>query len=69
MNKEQEIKRILTKNGFSKLKNKDTWIRDSWTIRFYENDIEIFDSIEKSGRYFIDSIHRVNINLILNDIK
>jgi len=68
MNKEQEIKMILTKRGFSKLRNRDTWTKGSWTVRFYENDIEIFDSIEKSGKYLVDTIIRVNIESVLDDM-
>jgi hypothetical protein len=68
MNKEQEIKRILTKRGFSKMRNRDTWTKGSWTVRFYENDIEVFDSITESGRYLVDTVTRINIESVLDDI-
>lgn len=68
MNKEQEIKGILFKRGFRKTIKSNVWQKDSWTVRLYGDDIEIFDDIEKSGKYLLDSIDRVNIQLALDEL-
>lgn len=64
----ERVKEILSENGFVKTGKRDIWTRDSWTIRFFEEDIEIYDSIDKSGFYFIANSEYININLILSDI-
>lgn len=69
MGNEKIIKEAIKKRGFSKINVRDIWTKGSWTIRFCEQDIEIFDSVEKSGRYFIDNVDLLDIRLILDEIE
>jgi hypothetical protein len=50
------------------MNNRDTWTRDSWTVRIYGSDIEVFDKIERSGKYYMENIDFVNIRQIIDDI-
>ena len=59
----------LIRRKFSKLRGRNTWIKGSWTVRFDENDIEIFDAPNKTGRYLIENIRTVDINSILNEVE
>jgi hypothetical protein len=68
MNNENEVRRILKARGFLKMNNRDTWTRDSWTVRIYGSDIEVFDKIERSGKYYMENIDFVNIRQIIDDI-
>lgn len=68
MNMEKEIKKIITKAGFVREGKRDIWTRGSWTIRFFEDDIEIYDSPEESAFYYVGNVNYIDINLILADV-
>jgi len=51
------------------MKTRDTWTKASWTVRFYQDDIEVFDSIDKSGLYFLGNVRVFNIISVLEDIN
>jgi len=51
------------------MKNRDTWTKDSWTIRIIDNDIEIFDDIEKTGYYILGHIKIMNPSRIDNILE
>ena len=59
----------LIRRKFSKLRGRNTWIKGSWTVRFDENDIEIFDAPDKTGNYFLGNIRTVDIIPILDDVE
>lgn len=59
----------LIRRKFSKLRGRNTWIKGSWTVRFDENDIEIFDAPDKTGNYFLGNIRTVDIVPILDDVE
>ena len=59
----------LIRRKFSKLRGRNTWIKGSWTVRFDENDIEIFDAPDKTGNYFLGNIRTVDIIPILNEVE
>lgn len=59
----------LTKRKFSKLRGRNTWIKGSWTVRFDENDVEIFDAPDKTGKYLLENIRTVNIVSILDEVE
>ena len=59
----------LIRRKFSKLRGRNTWIKGSWTVRFDENDIEIFDAPDKTGNYFLGNIRTVDIVPILDEVE
>lgn len=59
----------LTKRKFSKLRGRNTWIKGSWTVRFDENDVEIFDAPDRTGKYLLENIRTVNIVSILDEVE
>jgi hypothetical protein len=67
--RKSRVKEIIKERGFQRTGKRDLWVRGSWTIRFFEDDIEIYDSIEESGKYLVQNINSVNINLVLADIE
>jgi hypothetical protein len=69
MKNDERIKGILTSRGFSKLKSRDTWIRGSWSVRIYKDDIEIYDHPDKSRKYYLGNINSIDINAILDEIE
>lgn len=68
MDNVKEIKRIIGENGFVRTGKRDIWTRDSWTIRFFEDDIEIYDSIDKSAYYLVANSEYLDIRPIIADI-
>lgn len=59
----------LTKRKFSKLRGRNTWIKGSWTVRFDENDVEIFDAPDKTGKYLLENVRTVDICPILDEVE
>lgn len=68
MKNEERIKEIIKSRGFSRMMCRDTWFKDSWTIRIYGQDIEIYDSEDKTGYYYIGNIDSINITPILDEV-
>lgn len=68
MKNEERIKNKIRSQGFIKMLSRDSWTRGSWTIRFYKDDIEIFDDIEKSGYYILGNVKTFNIDPVLEEI-
>lgn len=68
MDNGREIRRILKENGFQRMLCRDSWHRRSWTVRIWGNDIEVFDSPDKSRKYFLGNLDSMNINPILEEI-
>lgn len=69
MENKMKIVNELTKRKFSKLRGRNTWIKGSWTVRFDENDVEIFDAPDKTGKYLLENIRTVNIVSILDEVE
>lgn len=60
----------LMKRGFLKKESSNEWIRHGWTIRFYENYIEVFNDPDKvdSAKYFLGKLNEVDLETILDEI-
>lgn len=58
MEKLERIKEVLRKNAFLNVNGKSEWRRDSLTVRFLTNQMEIYDDVNVRGvpRYFISDI-------------
>lgn len=69
MENKMKIVNELTKRKFSKLRGRNAWIKGSWTVRFDENDVEIFDAPDKTGKYLLENIRTVNIVSILDEVE
>lgn len=68
MNNVAEIKNVLKARNFVKKGRVDSWHKSTWTIRFFEDDIEVYDSPEASRYYFLGNVNAVNIHHILDDM-
>ena len=53
MKNDNKVHQELTERGF--IGNDDVWIRDAWTVRFFGNEMEIFDDPEKciTHKYYV----------------
>ena len=61
------MEEILIERGFRK--EGQEYIRNNWTVRFDEDQIEIFNNPDKEkGFYYIDSLEELNIKDLLDDI-
>ena len=69
MQNELQIKSKLKKDKWIKMNTRDSWTKGSWTVRFYKDDIEVFDSIDKSGLYYLGNVRVFNIDPILEEIN
>jgi len=62
------MKKELIKHQFKWIET-DIWIKNNWTVRLYENIIEVFNNPDiANGKYYINSIEKVDINLLLDEI-
>ena len=68
MKNEEIIKEIIKKRGFSRMICRDTWTKGSWSVRFYEYDVEIYDDVDKTGYYFMGNVNSLNIEPIMDEI-
>ena len=61
------MEEILLERGFRK--EEQEYVRNNWSIRFDEDQIEIFNNPDKEeGFYYIDSLEELNLNDLLDDI-
>lgn len=61
------MEEILIERGFRK--EGQEYIRNDWTVRFDEDQIEIFNNPDKEeGFYYIDSLEELNLKDLLDDI-
>ena len=61
------MEEILIERGFRK--EGQEYIRNNWTVRFDEDQIEIFNNPDKEeGFYYIDSLEELHIKDLLDDI-
>lgn len=62
------MKKELIKHHF-KLIETGIWTKNNWTIRLDKYFIEVFNNVDKSiGKYYINSIDKVDIDLLLDEI-
>lgn len=47
------------------------WIKRSWTVRIFDNEIEAFDdpTVHKLGRYFKGNLSKIKIKDLLDEIE
>lgn len=47
------------------------WIKRSWTVRIFDNEIEAFDdpTVYKLGRYFKGNLSKIKIKDLLDEIE
>jgi len=63
------MEKMLVENDFKYLKDSNEWIKDNWTLRILDNEIEIYESdTSKNPKYFKCSATEKNLEKILNDI-
>ena len=61
------MEEILLERGFRK--EEQEYVRNNWSIRFDEDQIEIFNNPDKEeGFYYIDSLEDLNLSDLLDDI-
>lgn len=67
---EEVLENILKENNFSQQNMPNEWVRDSWTVRFYGNEMEIYESTEPKGhgRYLLTEIDLEILKEVLNDL-
>lgn len=59
----------LERYGFKKEPNENEYKRGDWTIRFDNDQLEIFNNPDKEeGFYYIDSTDNIHMEDLLNDI-
>jgi len=64
------MRQYLIESGFNENEDTNTFTKDSWTIRFYENLLEVYDGIEdgESGVYWIGESTWENLIIIVEEI-
>lgn len=61
---------LLRQENFSFDPEENEWTREGWTIRLYENEIEVFESLMKQGaKYHTCDKTSSNLILILDNIE
>lgn len=65
------MEKILSKYGFVKDDNTNSWIRDNWVVNFGSELIEFAEDFDKvkNPRYFIGLIDKIDVETILEDIS
>jgi hypothetical protein len=66
---DRSMKELLNKYGFFQ-ESPNTYTRDIWTVRFFDNEIEIFDDPFQGGegKYFIGDVDLIDLEAILEDM-
>lgn len=61
---------MLIKNGFKETEWENEWNKDSWTIRIYKDEIEVFNEprINTPGVYYKCKTTMEKLELILKEI-
>lgn len=61
----------LMKRGWIQKDSPNEWTKYDWTIRFYENYIEVFNDPDKVDipKYFLGKKDEVDLGLILDEIE
>ena len=60
----------IYKRGFTNKFGENTYSRDNWIIRFYDNEVEIYENVVeyKLGKYFYGKTNEIDLDLILDEI-
>ena len=60
---------ILLNRGYKKVNNLNEYVRGDWTVRFDNENIEVFNDPDKMvGKYFVGPIDKVDIEQLLDEI-
>lgn len=59
----------LYQNGFSPSENKSTWVKGSWTVRIFSEEIEIYDDLAEysSAKYIMINKDLEKLKDVLQD--
>jgi len=70
MKENEIIESYLLEYGFTRGENRDEWNKDTWNIRFFEDEMEIYEDINKEGggRYLLTEIDAGILKEILEEI-
>ena len=71
MKENEKIEALLQENAFKQMENPDEWVKNEWTVRFFEDEMEIFEqlSIKGIGRYLLTDIDLSILEEILEEIN
>jgi hypothetical protein len=61
------MEEMLENAGFEKVENEDTWEKDTWTVRFFGDDMEVFNTPidDEVGKYLRDKKDEADLEAIL----
>jgi hypothetical protein len=68
---DNDMESILRKYGFNVDDSGNIWTRGLWTVRFFENVVEIFDDVLEGGegKYLLGDRDLLDLEAVLEDIK
>lgn len=71
MKNENDMEMILSKYGFKKSEEEDTWINEGWEIRIYGTLVEISENpdLVDKPRYYLGDINIIDMETILEEIS
>lgn len=70
MKESERIEVLLSGNDFVRGENLDEWSRGRWTVRFFEDEMEIYENpdVEGHGRYLLTEIDADTLEEVLEDM-
>lgn len=61
---------LLKEFGFKYNLDKDAWFRGVWVIRFWDNQIEMYEDVDdRVGKYLLSDVDKIDLQSILEDIE
>ena len=60
----------LINRGFEKGDNPNEWYRGNWIIRYFGDEVEIYENkfCDRTGKYFKGNIDEIDLDCILDEI-
>lgn len=70
MKKMREIESQLKANAFLKKDSINEWVRDELTVRFFDDQMEIYESLNVRGipKYYLSEIDAELLSVILDEL-
>lgn len=68
MKEMEKIEELLKVNNFLFNENEETWIRDQWNVRIIDDEMEIYENINKGNRYLKTQLIYEDLTDILGSI-
>lgn len=61
---------LLKEFDFKYSLDKDAWFRGVWVIRFWDNQIEMYEDVDdRVGKYLLSDVNKIDLQSILEDIE